>query len=272
MRTLLSFVPKDQDEKLAIIDDANFFLQNTLNPDQIDPEPTPAETLEAINKTAADLSGAAGSLDSPAAMQARRLASLLTALAKAPPAARDEAQRVLVTPLKTTLRQVRRPPDRRAGDDRHASALAQKRLGLGGRSSQDRGRAERGRKRQRRLAPLRQLRSARWRLRPAGTPIFIVEAAATIVKAFLQAAVWSLVSIALILFVALRRWTGCRADAGASAGCHRRHARNLRGDRTTAEFRQHHRTAASCSAWASRSKSTTSWRGGRGRRTFCNRA
>src|SRR6202034_2691001 len=39
-----------------------------------------------------------------------------------------------------------------------------------------------------------------------GAPIFIVEAAATIVKAFLQAAVWSLASIALILFVALRRW------------------------------------------------------------------
>ena len=39
-----------------------------------------------------------------------------------------------------------------------------------------------------------------------GAPIFVVEAAATIVKAFLQAAVWSLASIALILFVALRRW------------------------------------------------------------------
>ena len=38
-----------------------------------------------------------------------------------------------------------------------------------------------------------------------GAPVFIVEAAATIVKAFLQAAVWSLLSIALILFVALRR-------------------------------------------------------------------
>ena len=60
MRTLESFVPKDQDEKLAIIDDANFFLQNTLNPDPIDPAPTPAETLEAINKTAADLSRRGG--------------------------------------------------------------------------------------------------------------------------------------------------------------------------------------------------------------------
>ena len=39
----------------------------------------------------------------------------------------------------------------------------------------------------------------------SGTPIFIIEAAATIVRAFLEAAVWSLASIALILFVALRR-------------------------------------------------------------------
>jgi hypothetical protein len=53
--TLQSFVPKDQDEKLAIIDDASFFLRNTLNPDQIEPKPTPAETLEAIDKTARDL-------------------------------------------------------------------------------------------------------------------------------------------------------------------------------------------------------------------------
>jgi hypothetical protein len=34
----------------------------------------------------------------------------------------------------------------------------------------------------------------------------VVEAAATIVKAFLQAAIWSVASIAIILFVVLRRW------------------------------------------------------------------
>src|SRR6202050_4332959 len=50
VRTLESFVPKDQDEKLAIIDDANFFFANTLNPDPIDPAPTPAQTLDAITK------------------------------------------------------------------------------------------------------------------------------------------------------------------------------------------------------------------------------
>src|SRR5262249_13841250 len=40
----------------------------------------------------------------------------------------------------------------------------------------------------------------------AGKPIFIIEAAATMVKAFLQAGVLSVVAIALILYIALRRW------------------------------------------------------------------
>ena len=64
VRTLMSFVPEDQDEKLAIIDDASFFFENTLNP-SVDAAPTPAETLEAINKTAGDLSAAAGDRTAP---------------------------------------------------------------------------------------------------------------------------------------------------------------------------------------------------------------
>jgi predicted RND superfamily exporter protein len=40
----------------------------------------------------------------------------------------------------------------------------------------------------------------------AGKPIFIIEAAATMVKAFIQAAVLSVFAIALILLIALRRW------------------------------------------------------------------
>ncbi|HLM20476.1 MAG TPA: MMPL family transporter, partial [Propionibacteriaceae bacterium] len=78
--TLQSFVPEDQDAKLALIDDASFFFQNTLDPDQIDPEPTPAETRAAIKKLVPELSDAARELDSPSAVQARRLASLVAAL------------------------------------------------------------------------------------------------------------------------------------------------------------------------------------------------
>ena len=41
---------------------------------------------------------------------------------------------------------------------------------------------------------------------PPGKPIFIIEAANTMVKAFLQAGVLSVLAIAVILFIALRRW------------------------------------------------------------------
>jgi len=204
--TLQSFVPKDQDTKLAIIDDASFFLRNTLNPDQIDAEPTPAETVVAIEKTAHDLGNAARDLDSSAAVQTRRLAGLLAALAKAPPAVRDKAQHALVAPLITTLRQVRDlltaervsietlPPSLRA---RWISADGQVRIEV---APEGNGNDN---------ATLRRFVTAIRSVAPeaAGKPIFVIEAAATIVKAFAQAGVFSVVSITLILFVALRRWT-----------------------------------------------------------------
>ena len=205
VRTLESFVPKDQDEKLSLIDDASFFFENTLTPDQVDPAPTPAQTLEAISKTAADLSGAAARIDTPAAMQARRLASALTALAKAPLAEREEAEQVLVTPLMTTLREVRDlltaehvtidtlPPSLKSA---WVAADGQVRIEVAPSGDGNDN------------AVLRRFVEAVRTVAPqaSGAPIFVVEAAATIVKAFLEAAVWSVASIALILFVTLRRW------------------------------------------------------------------
>ncbi len=205
VRTLESFVPKDQDEKLSLIDDASFFFENTLTPGQVDPAPTPAQTLEAINKTAADLSGAAAGLDSPAAAQARRLANALTALARAPQAERDEVGRVLATPLMTTLQEVRDlltaehvtidtlPPLLKSA---WVSADGEVRIEVAPSGDGNDN------------AVLRRFVDAVRKVAPqaSGGPVFIVEAAATIVKAFLEAALWSVASIALILFVTLRRW------------------------------------------------------------------
>jgi uncharacterized protein len=204
VRTLMSFVPDDQDEKLAIIDDASFFFENTLNPEEVDAPPTPAETLKAIDKTASDLSGAAGGLDTPGAAKARRLAGLLTELAKAPQATRDETQRVLVTPLKTTLRQVRDlltaapvtidtlPPSLKSA---WVASDGEVRIEVApSGDANDNTVLHRFVDAVRKVAP-----------EASGAPVFIVEAAATIVRAFLEAAVWSLASIALILFVTLRR-------------------------------------------------------------------
>ena len=204
VRTLQSFVPKDQDEKLAIIDDANFFFENTLNP-PVDPAPTPAETLAAINKTAGELSTAAGDQETPAAAQARRLASALTALAKAPPATREEAERVLVTPLMTMLSQVRDLfKAEHVTIDTLPPALKSNWVAPDGEVKIEVAPSGDGNDN----AVLRRFVDAVRAVAPraTGAPVFIVEAAATIVKAFLQAAAWSLASIALILFVALRRW------------------------------------------------------------------
>ena len=202
--TLQSFVPEDQDAKLALIDDASFFFQNTLNPDQIDPQPTPAETRAAIEKLVPELSDAARELDSPFAVQARRLAGLLAVLAKAPPAALEQAQRVLIAPLETTLRQVRHLLDaERVSIDTLPPALRQLWLSPDGRALMEvspKGDANDN-------AILSSFVTAVRNVEPdaAGTPVFMIEAANTMVKAFVEAGTLSVVAIALILFVALRR-------------------------------------------------------------------
>ena len=203
--TLQSFVPEDQEAKLALIEDANFFLQNTLNPDQIDGEPTSAETEAALDNLIHDLSDAARDLDSPAAVQARRLASLLAALAKAPRATLDEAGQALVAPLKTTLRQVRRLLTAEpVSIDMLPPALKKAWLSADGRARVEV--APRGDGNDN--ATLHRFITAVRSVDPeaTGKPIFIIEAADTMINAFVQAGILSVGSIALILFIALRRW------------------------------------------------------------------
>ncbi len=202
--TLQSFVPEDQAAKLALIDDASFFFQNTLNPEEIDAAPTPAETRAAIDKLVPELAEAARGLDSPAAVQARRLAALLAALAKAPPAALDEAQRVLVVPLKTTLRQVRNLlTAERVGIDTLPSTLKQLWVAADGRALMEvapKGDANDNANLSRFVAAVRAVEP-----NAVGTPVSMIEAADAMVTAFAQAGLFAVVAIALILFIALRR-------------------------------------------------------------------
>jgi uncharacterized protein len=224
--TLQSFVPEDQDAKLALIEDASFFLQNTLSPDEVDAEPTPAETQAVIAKlvfelsdvardhdspaaarrlASVELNDVARDLDSPAAVQARRLAGVLAPLVNAPPAALDEAEHAVIAPLRTTLRQARRL----LGAERTSIETLPPELKKTWMSTDGRVRVE--------VVPkgdgndnavLRRFVTAVRSVAPeaAGTPVFMIEAAATVIKAFLQAGILSVVLIALILFVALRRW------------------------------------------------------------------
>jgi uncharacterized protein len=203
--TLQSFVPEDQDAKLALIEDASFFLHNTLNPDRTDPEPAPAETKTAIENLIPDLSDAARDVDSPVAAQARRLGRLLAALLKAPPGALDQAQQALVQPLETTLRQVRSLlTAEQVSIETLPPALTENWISADGRARIEVAPKGDGNDN----ATLSRFVTSVRSVEPdaGGQPVFIIEAGATMVKAFLQAGVLAVVAIALILFIALRRW------------------------------------------------------------------
>ena len=203
-RTLQSFVPKDQDEKLAIIDDANFFFENTLNPDGRS-RPDAGRNAGGHRQDRSRSFRRRDGKNTPAADAARRLAGALTALAKAPEGVRDEAGRTLVQPLMTTLDQVR--DLFKAGPvtlDALPASLRSAWVAPDGEVRIEVSPSGNGADN----AVLHRFVDAVRAVAPGatGAPVFIVEAAATVVRAFLQAAVWSLASIALILFVALRRW------------------------------------------------------------------
>jgi hopanoid biosynthesis associated RND transporter like protein HpnN len=203
--TLQSFVPEDQEAKLALIDDASFFFRNTLDPAQIDPAPTPTETAAAIDKLAAELTDAARGLDTAVAVQARRLATLLAALATAPPGAMADAERVLVVPLKTTLRQVRNLlAAEPVSIDTLPPGLKQLWVAADGHALMEvapKGDANDNANLTRFVAAVRTVEPD-----AVGTPVSMIEAADTMVTAFAQAGIFAVGAIALILFIALRRW------------------------------------------------------------------
>ncbi len=105
--TLASFVPKDQDAKMALIADAAELLDLTLDPLDVKPPPTDAEIVAAMLDAAKLLRSAAASAPGPDGDGARHLADVLSTLATADPARRQAADAALVPGLRTTLDQLR---------------------------------------------------------------------------------------------------------------------------------------------------------------------
>jgi len=95
--TLASFVPEDQEEKLASIGDADMLLDLTLNPFATRPPATDADVAAAMTRTAEQLR----------AVGARNLADTLERLARGPAANRQRATAALVPDLRTMLDEVR---------------------------------------------------------------------------------------------------------------------------------------------------------------------
>ena len=100
--TLTSFVPEDQDKKLAMIADTNNLIGATIAPFEIAPAPSDGEITASLARTAAKLRDATKDNSAPS-QDARRLAAALDAVTKAGPAARARATEALVPGLQTML-------------------------------------------------------------------------------------------------------------------------------------------------------------------------
>ena len=195
--TLQSFVPKEEDEKLAIIADAEAILGPTLDPPEVKAPPSDGETRAALNNAA----NAFLAEDKSAA-----IGKSLKALADANAAKRAAVEATLLRGLKLRLDQIRaslHPEAVTLGtlpDDLRQDWV----------SKDGRARVEvRPKGDQNNNETMRRFAAAVLEVAPnaTGTPILIQESAKTIVRAFLQAGALALTLITLTLFFALRRVT-----------------------------------------------------------------
>jgi hopanoid biosynthesis associated RND transporter like protein HpnN len=202
--TLASFIPDDQEAKLAEIGDAAMLVGYSLNPTDLKPDPSDKEDAGKMAAAARALHQAAAGQGSRAAFAAEQLAVELDRLAVGPPALRASARALLLPGLKTLLGQLRAALQ--AGPVAAGSLpadLARDWVAADGRAriqvfpkgdSNDNGVLRRFAAAVRAIAP-----------DATGAPISIQESGLTIVAAFEQAALWAALAIALLLTLVLRR-------------------------------------------------------------------
>ena len=101
--SLASFLPANQDQKIPIIKSAAQKLKGAFDMREAPQSAPDAENVDALNEGASRLAEAAGKQTGPGAEAARRLAGLMTALARAPRSLRDKASQTLISPLNVDL-------------------------------------------------------------------------------------------------------------------------------------------------------------------------
>ena len=202
--TLSTFIPDHQQQKLPLIQSAAKTLDPALNPPGVNPPPTDAENVAIINSTVNALNRLAGSASGRGAAAAKRLAADMTALAKADQATRQRAETAFVQPLRTALDDLRNllkahevtrdnlPPEL-VGQWTTPDERARLEITPSGNTDNN--------------ATLRTFAHAVQSVAPNATegPISILEARRTIITAFLEAGAYALLSIAVLLWITLRR-------------------------------------------------------------------
>ncbi len=201
--TLNSFVPVQQKEKLALIGNAAMLLKPILDVSTLAP-PSDSVLQHSLATTAASLRQASTDTTDSAAGAARRLADALERLQAAAPDVRAAAASAVVTPLRIMLDQTRALLQ--AGPvtlETLPTELVADWIAKDGRARiqvlpRDSGEDN---------ASLRHFAEAILKIAPdaTGRPISISASGDSVVEAFLQAGVYSVLAITLLLALALRR-------------------------------------------------------------------
>jgi hopanoid biosynthesis associated RND transporter like protein HpnN len=203
--TLDSFIPTDQEQKLELIAQAGRSLEPAFKAAPR-PAPSDAEAVAALNRGSEALTRAAGTQTGPGAKAAKRLAAALKALADGDQALRARAEFALISPLKTALGGLR--------DSFEAQKITEDNIPpdikLNWALPDGRARVEahpKGDPNDNEI--LRQFARAVLAVEPraSGGPISILKTGETVVRAFIEAGIWALVSIAILLWIVLRRFT-----------------------------------------------------------------
>jgi hopanoid biosynthesis associated RND transporter like protein HpnN len=202
--TLHSLVPTDQDAKLKLIQTAAGSIEASLNPREVSSPPTDAQTVDALSLTADQLAVAAANSQGAGAQAARRLSKLLSELAKSDPSIRQEVATAVAGPLRYSLDQLREElrPERITAESLPADIKREwvtpdgrARVQVLPKGDPDDTNA------------LRDFVISVLAVEPAATgpAVLMYEAGNTVVWAFIEAGIFALAAIAVLLWITLRR-------------------------------------------------------------------
>ncbi len=204
--TLEDLVPEDQDAKLALVAPATRDLLPLLDPARGLDASTDEDDVAALEKAATAFARTAAGHEGKGAEDARKLARLMEELAAAPPSRRQAARAVLLPSLDTMLAQLRGAlapetagvaslPHNLVRDWISPEGLARISVAPTG-DANDNATSERFVAAVQKLAP-----------EASGEPVAVLESGRTVVRAFIEAGLWALLSISVLLYVVLRRVT-----------------------------------------------------------------
>jgi hopanoid biosynthesis associated RND transporter like protein HpnN len=204
VRTLDTFIPGDQAVKMRFISEAAAALRKALNPRDAAPTPTDRDSVIALFAAADTLATAARDQHGPGPEAALRLAGLFEMLAHAGAADRQRVERAFTEPLRFTLGLLRTSLDpERISRETIPADIARDWVAPDGRARVQ-------------VLPkgdpddteaVRTFVKAVLALEPdaSGPAVQLFEAGNTVVRAFVEAGVFALAAIALLLLIALRR-------------------------------------------------------------------